>query len=282
MKDIFKNLINILNEWGQSFQDNLPQFVAGLIVLLVSLYLARLLSRITSRSLKNREIDAELSLLIGRMVRWGVVALGAVLALEQAGQDVTALITGLGILGFTVGFALQDVSANFISGILLLIEQPFNIGDSIDVAGNGGVVDDVNLRATHITAWDGRKLIVPNRDIFTNSIVNYSKAVRRRVELTIGVAYDSDLDQVRQVTLDTILTVEGVLSEPAPTLFFNEFAGSSINFSLYYWVDLAQIDFFKGTSVGVMAIKKAFDQAGIEIPFPVRTLLINGQPPVVE
>lgn len=276
MQDIFNNLIEILNEWGQSFQENLPQFVAGLIVLLVSLYLARVFGRLTNRSLQARDTDPELSLLIERIVRWGVIGLGIVLALEQAGQDVTALITGLGILGFTVGFALQDVSANFVSGILLLIEQPFNIGDAIDVAGNAGVVDDVNLRATHITAFDGRKLIVPNRDILTNSVVNYSRAVRRRVELTIGVAYDSDLDRVRQVTLDTVLSVEGVMSDPAPTLFFNEFAGSSINFSLQYWVDLAQIDYSEGTSAGVMAIKKAFEEAGIEIPFPIRTLLMSG------
>lgn len=279
MQDIFTNLIKILDEWGQSFRDNLPQFVAGLIVLLVSLYLARLLSRLTSRSLKRREIDAELSLLIGRMVRWGVVALGAVLALEQAGQDVTALITGLGILGFTVGFALQDVSANFVSGILLLIEQPFNIGDAIEVAGNAGIVDDVNLRATKITAFDGRKLVVPNRDIFTNSIINYSKAERRRIELSIGVAYDSDLEQVQQLALDTVLALEGVMHEPAPTVVFNEFGGSSINFTLYYWVDQVNLDYFSGTSAGVMAIKKAFEEAGIEIPFPIRTLLMSGGAP---
>jgi len=272
MQDIFKNLIELLNKWNQSFQDNLPQFIAGLVVLLVSLYLARLVSRLTRRSLERRHSDPEISMLIERLVRWGVIILGIVLALEQAGQDVTTLITGLGILGFTVGFALQDVSANFVSGILLLIEQPFGIGDSIEVAGNGGVVDDVNLRATRMTAFDGRKLVVPNRDILTNPIINYSRAKRRRIELDMGVAYDSDLVRVRQVILDAILKIEGVLQDPAPELVYNQFGDTTIHFTLYYWVDLKVVDFFEATSRGVMEIKSALDAVGLGISFPVQVV----------
>jgi small conductance mechanosensitive channel len=275
MEGIFNNLITILNEWGQSFQDNLPQFIAGVVVLLISLYLARLAGRLVQRSLITRNTDPELSLLINRLVRWGIIILGFVLALEQAGQDVTALLTGLGILGFTVGFALQDVSANFVSGILLLIEQPFSIGDSIEVAGNAGVVDDVNLRATKMTAFDGRKLVVPNRDIFTNSIINYSRAEQRRIELNVGVAYDSDLERVKRAALEAIQGTAGVLAEPAPTLVFNQFAASSIDFTLYYWIDVAATDYLEGTSAGVMNIKAAFDAAGIEMPFPVGSVFLS-------
>ncbi len=272
MQDIFKNLIELLNKWNQSFQDNLPQFIAGLVVLLVSLYLARLVSRLTRRSLERRHSDPEISMLIERLVRWGVIILGIVLALEQAGQDVTTLITGLGILGFTVGFALQDVSANVLSGILLLSEQPFSIGDSIEVAGNGGVVAAVNLRATRMTAFDGRKLVVPNRDILTNPIINYSRAKRRRIELDMGVAYDSDLVRVRQVILDAILKIEGVLQDPAPELVYNQFGDTTIHFTLYYWVDLKVVDFFEATSRGVMEIKSALDAVGLGISFPVQVV----------
>jgi len=272
MQDIFKNLIELLNKWIQSFQDNLPQFIAGLVVLLVSLYLARLVSRLTRRSLERRHSDPEISMLIERLVRWGVIILGIVLALEQAGQDVTTLITGLGILGFTVGFALQDVSANVLSGILLLSEQPFSIGDSIEVAGNGGVVAAVNLRATRMTAFDGRKLVVPNRDILTNPIINYSRAKRRRIELDMGVAYDSDLVRVRQVILDAILKIEGVLQDPAPELVYNQFGDTTIHFTLYYWVDLKVVDFFEATSRGVMEIKSALDAVGLGISFPVQVV----------
>jgi len=275
MQGIFNNLIDLLNTWGQSFQDNLPQFIAGLIVLLVSLYLARLAGRLVNRSLVNRKTDPELSLLISRLVRWGVIILGIVLALEQAGQDVSALLTGLGILGFTVGFALQDVSANFVSGILLLIEQPFDIGDAIEVAGNAGVVDDVSLRATKMTGWDGLKLVVPNRDIFTHPITNYSRAGKRRLDLTVGVAYDSDLEHVKQVALEAIGNTAGVLADPAPFLVFNEFASSTINFTLYYWIDTVTTDFFTSTSAGVMTIKAAFETAGIDMPFPVRTVYLQ-------
>jgi small conductance mechanosensitive channel len=270
MPDIFSHLTDILNKWVDNFLQGLPQFIAGLVVLLISLYLARLAGRLTLRSLRNRHSNPEISLVVERLVRWGVITLGIVLALEQAGQNVTTLLTGLGILGFTIGFALQDISANFVSGILLLIEQPFNIGDSIEVAGNAGVVEDVNLRATRMTAFDGRHLVVPNRDILTNPIINYSRAKRRQVELDMGVSYGSDLARVRQVILDSITTVKGVLPDPAPKLVYNQFGDTTINFTLYYWLDLEVIDFFEGTSRGVMEIKSALDENGMEISFPVQ------------
>ncbi|MEJ2758381.1 MAG: mechanosensitive ion channel family protein, partial [Anaerolineales bacterium] len=178
--------------------------IAGLLIFLVSVYLARLFSRMAGRVLERRQKDKELNLLITRLVRWTVISLGIILALEQAGQDVTALLTGLGILGFTVGFALQDVSANLVSGILLLFEQPFDIEDSIQVAGYAGTVKSINLRATEMLTWEGLRVLIPNRDVFTNTITNYTRITQRRIGLSVGVGYDSDLTIVEETALNAV------------------------------------------------------------------------------
>ena len=214
-------------------------------------------------------------ILTNRIVRWSVIGLGLVLALQQAGQDVSAFLAGLGILGFTLGFALQDVSANFISGMLLLYEQPFNMGDLIDVAGYTGTVQDVDLRATELVMLDGRVVLIPNRDVFTNTITNFSRTDRRRISLEVGVAYDSDLKLVRQTALKAIRTVEGLLEDPEPRVVFNNFGDSAINFTLYYWFKTEDLDYFDATDVGITLIKTAFEEAGIDIPFPIRTVYMD-------
>ena len=146
----------------------------------------------------------ELTILIGTITRWTVIVLASVLSLEQVDFDLSAFLTGLGIVGFTIGFAIQDVSKNFVAGLLILLQQPFDLGDTIEVGAYSGVVLEVDLRATEIRTFDGRFVTIPNADVFTSPIVNFSRASRRRVNLEIGVDYDSDLAQVTQVTLEAV------------------------------------------------------------------------------
>jgi small conductance mechanosensitive channel len=253
----------------------LPRVVAALVIFIIALAIAGLLSRTIRSQLKRREVDSELTLLISQITRWGIIGLGITFALQQVNFDLSAFLTGLGILGFTVGFAIQDVSKNFVAGLLLLLQQPFDIGDSIEVAGFGGTVITVDLRATLLRTFDGKHLLIPNADIFTNAIVNYSKTESRRIQLTVGVAYDSDLDAVEEIALATINRIEGVLEEPAPTITFNNFGESSIDFTLYYWVDSDLPGVLGGTNSGVKALKQAFQQANIDLPYPIRVVHVN-------
>ncbi len=124
--------------------------------------------------------------------------------------------------------------------------------------------------------FDGRQLLIPNADVFTSAIINYSKSPRRRIQLTVGVAYDSDLEAVEATALSAVDTIEGVLDDPAPQVVFERFGESSIDFSLYYWVDSSQPGVFEGTNVGVKVIKLAFAQAGIDIPYPIRVVHMSG------
>lgn len=275
MNQVYQNLTDVFDQWWQGFVDNLPSIIAGLLIFLVSVYLASLLSRMAGRVLERRQKDKELNILITRLVRWTVISLGIIIALEQAGQDVTALLTGLGILGFTVGFALQDVSANLVSGILLLFEQPFDIDDSIEVAGYAGSVKSINLRATEMLTWDGLLVLIPNREVFTNSITNYTRISQRRIALSVGVGYDSDLTQVEEIALMAVRDLEGTKEDPAPFFLVDSFGDSAINTTVYYWIDTNKESYPGMTNSGAVAVKKAFDAAGIDIPFPIRSVRLE-------
>jgi small conductance mechanosensitive channel len=272
MNGIAENLLNILTTWWESFVENLPSLVAGLLIFLFSLYLAHLLSKTTKRVMERRADDEELAILIPRLVRWTVIGLGIVLALEQAGQDVTALLTGLGILGFTVGFALQDISANLVSGILLLFEQPFEIEDSIEVAGYSGTVKQVNLRATELLTWDGLKVLIPNREVFTNTLTNFTQITQRRIGLNVGIGYENDLKQVEAIALAAIRALPGIKEDPAPFFMINSFGDSAINSTVYYWYDTKDLTLSDMTNEGAVALKRAFNEAGISIPYPIQVV----------
>lgn len=255
-----------------NFLEILPKLVAALVIFIVSLYLAGLLSKIISRAFERRNTNHEIRLLIMKIARWSVMIVGSVIALQQIGFDLSAFLAGLGILGFTLGFALQDVSKNFISGILLLIQQPFSIGDVIQVDDFIGTVADVNLRATELHTSDGQNVLIPNGDVFTSPIENYTRFPQRRVDIRVGVAYGSDLDQVRRATLEAIAGIQGLLPEPAPMVIFNNFGDSSIDLTVYFWIDLKRADYLKTIDAGIVNINAAFTAEGIEIPFPVRTV----------
>jgi small conductance mechanosensitive channel len=207
------------------------------------------------------------------LTRWAIIILAAVLALEQVDFDLTAFLAGIGIIGFTVGFAIQDVSKNFIAGILLLLQQPFDIGDSIEVGGFSGKVMVVDLRATEMRTFDGRHVLIPNADVYTQPIVNFTRADKRRISFDIGVAYDSDLEKVKRTALEAIQGLDGLLQDPAPNVYYHSFNPSTIDFTIYYWVDTSKSDPLIGQDQGVEAINAAFAQAGIEMPYPIQTVI---------
>lgn len=275
MDNVLNNVLNVLQTWWQETQENLPKVVAGLLVLLLFILLARILSRAIGRVLERRKKDKEIAILLTRIVRWSVIILGVILALEQAGQDVSALLAGVGILGFTVGFALQDISANLVSGIILLLEQPFEIGDSIETAGYGGTVKNIQLRATELLTWDGLMVLIPNKEVFTSTITNFSRISQRRIGLSVGVGYESDLEQVEKTALEALKEVPGIKADPAPFMLVDSFGDSAINITVYFWYGTKDEVISDMTNVGALTIKKAFDRAGISIPYPIRSVFVE-------
>ena len=264
-----------LQELLTNFLTFLPNLVVALLIFLVSLYLAGFLAKMVCRAMEHRKADREIMLFMGKLTRWSVIILGIIAALQQVGFDVTAFLAGLGILGFTVGFALQDVSKNFVAGLLLLLEQPFEIGDVIEVGDYVGTVANVELRATEIYTFDGQNVLIPNADVFTSPIKNYSRYNKRRLDLTVGVAYDSDLEIVRQTALEVVSKIKGVIDNPAPSVVFKSLSESTIDFTVYYWVDLDVGRYLESIDAGVTGIKAAFEEKGIEMPYPTRKVILE-------
>lgn len=266
-----------VQEWFLIAMNFLPRLVVALVIFVAGLAVASWLGKALGVVLRRRKTDPEVALLLQQLTRWGLIGFFTVMALQQVGFDMTAFLTGLGVLGFTVGFAIQDVSKNFVAGILLLLQQPFDIGDAIQVGDYAGVVLDVNLRATEMRTWDGRRVYIPNADVYTQAITNYSRAQTRRIELTVGVAYDTDLNVAREAALEAVRAVPGVLEDPAPTVVFHTFGGSSIDFTVYFWINPQETDLFGAKSAAVQAIHRVFQEKGIEIPFPIRTVYLQQQ-----
>lgn len=254
----------------------LPRLVAGLVIFLGGLYLAGLAGKAARAYSQRRNLDHELTKLFGQLAHWGVAILATVLALEQVNFNVVAFVAGLGIVGFTIGFALQDIAKNLVAGMLLLLQRPFDIGELIEVNGYSGKVEDISLRAIELRTFDGLLVYIPNADVYTSPLTNLSRVPVRRIELNVGVAYDTDLEAATEVILAAIVGVPGVIADdPAPQVVFKTFGDSAIELSLYYWFDTAATGLFDMQDSGVKAITQAFRAAGIEIPFPIRTVLMG-------
>jgi small conductance mechanosensitive channel len=265
-----------LHQFFDKVVASLPNVFTALLIFIVSLYLAQLLSNLLKKMLTRQKADHEVTLLLAQLTRWSIIAIGIATALQRF-FDVTAFLAGLGILGFTVGFALQNIMQNFVAGVILLIQQPFGVEDAIEVDGIGGSVLAINLRATEMRTWDGRIVIVPNANILSNPITNYTRADRRRIELPVGVSYGSDPAVVRKVVLEAIKGVPGSVGEPAPTVVFHTFAGSSIDMSAYFWIDTAKTDPLSAQDAALEFVKAALEKNGIEIPFPITTVYMHSE-----
>jgi small conductance mechanosensitive channel len=264
------DLNSMLAGWLEAAIALLPRLVLALSILLVFLLMASLVAGFLRRRLLERGIDEALARVLSRIVRWSLLVLGTVVALDQVDFDVTTFVTGLGVVGFTLGFAFQDISKNFVAGLLLLIQQPFRIGDLIEVDGHLGTVTDIDLRTTVLRSNDGLTIFIPNGEVYTSALTNYSHLPTRRVEIEVGVAYDTDLDRVRRVAIEAMRALPTVHSEPAPEALFHSFGGSSIDLTLRCWTNSPQREFLATRDAAVEAIQRAFVSAGIEIPYPTQ------------
>ena len=261
--------------WIEDLVLSLPNLLAALVVLLLFWGLARLARGLLKRVLGRFTRSPDVTRVIAGMAYLGMLLVGLFLALGVLNLDktVTSLLAGAGIIGLALGFAFQDIAENFISGIVLAVREQFHEGDIIGSNDFMGVVEQVQMRATVVRTFQGQRVLIPNAEVFKNPLVNYSQLGKRRVDVAVGVSYGDDLEEARRIATES---VEG-LPQRDPSrpvqVFYEEFGDSSINFQLRFWVDFAQqTDFLDARSEAIIAIKKAFDGAGITIPFPIRTL----------
>jgi small-conductance mechanosensitive channel len=218
--------------------------------------------------LQRRKAPAGVTHLLAELVLWSIVIVGIITALQRF-FDVTAFLTGLGIIGFTIGFALQDIMKNFVAGVILLLQPPFHVGETIGVKGFDGTVLTIDLRATEMRAADGRVVILPNAEVLANPIINYSRANQRRVDLTINLSHTTEPDVVRQIVLEAIESVPGFVRAPEPLIVFSSLTDHALEMNVNFWVDLSKTDPLRAKDLVLVKVKSTFNEQGIEIPHPV-------------
>jgi small conductance mechanosensitive channel len=260
-----------LDQWIAWFLAGVPKLLTALVIFFLSLYFARILSNVLRRVLQRRRAPAGVIQLLGQLTLWTVIVAGTITALQQF-FAVTAFLTGLGILGFTVGFALQDIMKNFASGVILLLQQPFHVGDTIGVKGFDGTVIAIDLRATEMRAADGRVVILPNADVLSNPIVNHSRAHERRVDFSLSLSHNCEPDVVRKIVLEAIEEVKGFVREPEPVIVFNNLTDSALELNGSFWINVTKNDPLRAKDAVLVKLKSAFSEQGIEIPHPIQTV----------
>lgn len=251
----------------------LPGLIAALVIFLVGLLLTFLITRALRIALQRRDIKPEAASVLVKITYISLITLILVISLQQIGFNLTAFLAGLGIVGFTVGFALQDVSKNFVAGLLLLLQQPFKIGETVEVVGFTGEILEIDLRASRMRDLDGRIVLIPNADVFTSPIINYSQAKLRRIEILIGIASESDLDLTRQTALEAVKGIAGFVDDPAPNVIFQRFGEYAIELGVYFWINTEVNNPLRAKDAAIQVVNAAFLENKIEMPTPYQALI---------
>ena len=254
----------------------LPKLVLALVIFLVFLAIAQGVRRLIVRGTESR--SRSLSLLLGRLARTAVIILGVLVAISLV-TDVGAseLIGILGVSGVAIGFAFKDIFENFLAGVLILLTRPFVVGDQIEVGDYEGTVENIETRATTLKTFDSKRVVIPNADLYTNSVVVNTAYDRRRSEYDVGIGYEDDIDKAKKLILEATRGTEGVLESPAPQALTVELAGSSVNIRARWWTKSDQASAVLTKDRVITAIKQRLDAGGVNIPFPIRTLYFNDE-----
>ena len=264
-----------LSSWTEALIKILPNIVLAAIIIAIGFFIGKWIKKLSLKFISKLSNNITLNNLFSTIIYFvfiGVVLFTA-LSVLQLDKAVTTALAGAGILGLALAFAFQDIATNFMSGIFISFRKPIRVGDIVTINDYMGKVVEVNLRDTIISTFGGQTVIIPNKEVFQNSIENYSYQNRRRFDLSVGVSYGEDLERVKQITLDAVKDIEELSKTEKTTFFYEEFGDSSINFSIRMWIDTAeQLTYKEVGSKAIIAIKKAYDANDIMIPFPIRTL----------
>lgn len=251
--------------------------LTALAIFLIARIIAAMLGRGLNRVLERRGVEPGLRSALVKIARYALVFIGVFVALGTVGVDVSAITAAGAVLLVGVGFGLQKLAENFISGLLLLIERPVKQGDFIDAGGVHGTVEDVGWRATRVISRDGTAVIVPNSMLMSNTVINHSIGrQRRRIWVHAPVGFGEDLDRVSKVLLDIAATEPLILAQPTPEVRHDGFQDSSIDMVLLAWIADPRDDLLALSRLR-LAISRTFRENGIEMPAPQREVHLKTQ-----
>jgi small conductance mechanosensitive channel len=240
--------------------------VLALITLIVGLWIIKRIMKIFRKTMEKREVDASLRPFLTSIIGTLLKIMLVISVASIVGVEMTSFVAVLGAAGLAVGLALQGSLSNFAGGVLILLLKPFKVGDFIEANGASGTVREIQIFYTYITTPQNQEIIVPNGDLSNNSIKNFSFHDTRRIDLTFGIGYTDDIDKAKAILSDLVKGEENILKEPEFVIFVEELADSSVNFRVRAWAHTSE--FWPIVNGFPEKVKKAFDAAGIGIPFP--------------
>lgn len=258
----------------------LPNMVLALIVFAIFFFVARAIKKVVRNLTRNRRQARNLGMVLGRLAQGTTILAGLFIALSIVIPSLKAsdLVQLLGISGVAIGFAFRDILQNFLAGILILLTEPFQIDDQIVFKDFEGTVENIQTRATTIKTYDGRRIVIPNSELFTNSVTVNTAFENRRLQYDVGIGYGDDIDQARQFILEAIHETDGVLETPAPDAIVVELAGSTVNIRARWWVQPPRrADVLDLQDRVLTNIKNKLTANGIDLPFPTQQILFHDQ-----
>jgi small conductance mechanosensitive channel len=241
--------------------------LVALLFLLIFWGIYRGIRRLVVGGMAKANVDSSIRDMLGSLIKWAVMGFGLVIAFNQIGIQITALLTGVSIIGLAIGFAAQETLSNFIAGIVIFWDKPFRVGDWISIDGQSGQVKRITFRSTRLLNGDGDMVVMPNTFMLAQRVANHSTNPINRVKVPVSIAYKESIDQAREVLLGLVQGDLRVCRSPAPSVGVAACADSSVDLSLSFWIEDESI---RNTvaSEYLEKAKKAMDQAGIEMPYP--------------
>jgi len=268
-----ETLVNWFNNNQELLLSYAVKFAIALVIIIVGKFIARLVSKAIGKLMAHRNVDPAVIAFISSIV-YGIAFFVAIIAaISHLGVNTSSLVAIVGAAGLAIGLALQGSLSNFASGVLIILFKPFKSGDFVEVSGVAGVVEEILIFATKLRTGDNKTVIIPNGSITSGTITNYSTKPTRRIDLIIGVSYDANLAQTKQILAQVVAQNELVLKDQEVTIGVSELADCSVNLVVRPWVKTE--NYWPVYFSLLENIKTALDQAGIEIPYPQLSLHMN-------
>lgn len=255
--------LNVITDFATPERISLA--VRVLLMLIIGIPVIKLVLKIISRLIKDK-LSLQSEVLIGRTVKYVLYLILLVMVLNEFGFKISALLGAAGIFGVAIGFASQTSVSNIISGIFLISEKPFMIGDVVEVAGNLGSIESIDLLSIKLKTFDGRYVRIPNETMIKNDVINLTRYDIRRAQFVVRVAYKEDVRKVLEILKDIAENMPDALKDPAPLIQLDGFGDSSIDINFGVWTATSKVIDMKTQLM--LAVKERFDKEGIEIPFP--------------
>lgn len=270
MQDTATKIVTPEKDWLTQLKevviDYAPKIVAALVILIIGLFVINMIVRLAKSIMKKRGLDATLQKFLGNLLSWTLKILLFVVVASKLGVETTSFAAVIGAAGLAIGLALQGSLSNFAGGVLIMIFKPFKIGDLIEAQGVVGVVKEIQIFTTQLNTPTNKLAIIPNGSLSNGNIINYSAEGVLRVDHVIGVSYDADIKQTKEVLMKVMQDNSKVLKDPAPAVTVSELADSSVNFAVRPWT---KTEHYWDVYFDVLEDAKiALDAAGIEIPYP--------------